>query len=237
MNTTIPWDDKVSYSGVVGDIPSSQVDSELIVFVHGNSRDASDWKRYFSYFIDKGINPSRLWAISFDNSRMTHDDLSAQFEDFVTRCFNITGQNKLSYISHSLGVTVGRYWMDEYDRYNNVSNFVGIAGANHGLNVCGLCKLSKRLPKEHHLKPCQTLGTTIFKKPPIEKLNQSVGETPGDIEYYTIRGELDGLYTGNLNSPKLDGAEVNKSVWAGHDGARESTESIETVFDWTTKTE
>lgn len=231
MTIKLPWGEEVDYSGVVGG-PIDKNIAPPIVFVHGNGRDATDWVNHFSYFTENGVSPSRLWAISFDNSNMTHDSLAAQLDDFVSRLLETIESDTISFVGHSLGVTVGRVWMEQYDRYENVQNFVGIAGANHGINMCGLCKVSENFPTSHRLKPCQTLGSSVFHTPPIEKLNEKIGETPGDVQYYTIRGTKDSYYTGCLMSPELDGAEENVTLHTDHEGVREDEAAIKKVFEW-----
>lgn len=231
MTEKLPWGDDVAYSGVVGGSIDRTVDTP-IVFVHGNGRDATDWAKHFSYFTENGVNPSRLWAISFDNSDMTHDSLATQLEDFMSKLFDTVDATQISFIGHSLGVTVGRVWMVQYDRYENVKQFVGIAGANHGLNTCGLYKISEQLPSSNRFKPCQMLGSSIFYTPPIEKLNEEVGETLGETTYYTIRGANDNFFTGCIDSPKLEGAEENVLLEADHEEVRESDESIKLIFGW-----
>jgi len=166
---------------------------------------------------------------------LTHDALSEQLEHFVSSVLEYCGSDSISIVSHSLGVTVSRFWLEEYSRYEVVDTFVGLAGANHGLGVCGLSVASKSLPEHHRLKPCQTIGNSSLSKTPIEELNETVGETPGDIEYYTIRGELDSLYAGCLDSPKLNGAEENLSLWVGHEGVREYP--VKQIYEWVSKEE
>lgn len=226
----LPWDNEFAYTGIRGG--SIDEVERPIVFVHGNSRDEQDWVAHFEALKTAGFNMSDLWAIGFNNSNLTHTALAAQLEDFVSNLCEVAGVDEVSIVGHSLGVTVGRWWMHKYDRYENVSVFVGLAGANHGLDVCGFSKIAEHLPSSHKYKPCQSLGRSFFYTPLIEALNDKIGETPGDVRYYTIRGSRDDLYTGCIDSPRLEGAEENVLLDADHDEVRESEESIQLLCEW-----
>lgn len=231
MVNSLPWKSSYSYSGRSGSPVEGPVDAP-IVFIHGNSRDATDWTKHFEYFMENGIDGDRLWAISFDNSSLTHKRLAEQLEDFISNLLELTETNSISIVSHSLGVTVSRYWMENYDRYGVVSTFVGIAGANHGLDVCGPYTMFDNIPEGRRSKPCQVLGSSLLQKPPIQELNEKTGETPGDIDYYTIRGTHDSFYTVSPDSPRLEGAE-NIILETDHEGVREDVEALELIYKWT----
>lgn len=226
----IPWDSQYEYSGEIAGEFTPDIE-DPIVFVHGNGRNSQDWHPHFEYFKAKSVDPNRLWAISFDNSAMTHRSLANQLEHFVSNLLERTRATTLSVVSHSLGVTVSRYWMESYNRYNTVKKFVGIAGANHGLDVCLSSDLSVWLPESNRYKPCQYLGQSAYKTPPIEQLNETVGETPGDVEYYTIRGTNDDFYQTCRESPKLAGA-TNIELEQDHDGVRTCETTLKYLYQW-----
>jgi hypothetical protein len=85
---------------------------------------------------------------------------------------------------------------------------------------------------EGPLRVCQFLrgDHAYHSNHPLTELNKD--ETPGDIEYYTIRGSFDELYWLNRDSPKLDGAEANVALPTGHDGVREDVEARELICTW-----
>lgn len=233
MDHLTPWNtahdyDVLSVQNMYTQDPS--VD-DVIIFVHGNGRDAEDWRPYFDAFFDAGVDKDRLWAISFDNSTMTHNALARQLEDFVKNLFTWTGATTCSIIGHSLGVTVSRVWMERYDRYTNVETFVGLAGANHGVTTCPPQSVVSLLPDSHKYKPCQMIGSSVFTPSEIETLNETVGETPGNVDYYTVRGTDDVFFVGDIDSPKLEGA-TNYKVQLGHDEVRESPKVIKKVCSW-----
>lgn len=235
MVLSIPWDStQYNYTGIVGD-EGYEKSKNATLFVHGNGRDATDWSTHFKYFTEKGMNGNELWAISFDNSKFTHSYLASQLEEFVENIFRYTEIENVSIISHSLGVTVSRYWLQKYDRYNDVNTFIGIAGANHGASLCPPKGLAMFLPESNRCKPCQSLSDKSITPTLVEELNNKVGETPGDVKYYTIRGSDDRFYRSCSESPRLEGAEENIVLDADHDEVRKSVESLENQYKWITE--
>jgi hypothetical protein len=64
---------------------------------------------------------------------------------------------------------------------------------------------------------------------PLARLNDD--ETPGDVDYYTLRGTEDPLFWGCPESPELAGA-TNVALETGHDGVRTSRRALELTFEW-----
>ncbi|MFD1585919.1 esterase/lipase family protein [Halorientalis brevis] len=200
-----------------------------VVFVHGNQRDACDWDVHAEFFRNRSYGGDDLWAITFGSGSPSHDEMADQLDAFVARVREYTGASSVAVVSHSLGVTGTRYWLHREDRYDWVDTFVGLAGANHGtvLNsmavraglTTGTYKMSRFLRKDYHR----------LSEHPLADLNAE--ETPGDVDYYTLRGTDDPLFWNCLDSPALEGAE-NVAITADHDGVRASLPAIEHVFEW-----
>lgn len=235
MTQSIPWEsNQYNYSGIVGDGEYSQVD-KAIILVHGNSRDAYDWIHHFNYFSKKGEDESELWAISFDDSNFTHSYLAQQLEEFIANVLEKTGLEEVSIISHSLGVTVTRYWMYKFNRYDQVNTFIGLAGANHGSSLCPPKSVALFFPESSKYKPCECLTDKSLTPTFVEQLNAEEGETSGNVKYYTIRGSRDKFFLNCPDSPILEGAEENLLLDTGHEGVRESPESLEYQYNWITE--
>jgi triacylglycerol esterase/lipase EstA (alpha/beta hydrolase family) len=157
--------------------------------------------------------------------------MATQLDDFVRRVREYTGHDSVHVVSLSLGVTGVRYWLETRERHDWVTKFVGLAGANHGSSR------AKRLDKA---KPKLRFGptrTNWFLNPenmddpthPLRKLNEN--ETPGDINYYTLRGSDDRFFKENPKSPELAGAE-NKVIDANHAELLTDKETLNTIYDW-----
>jgi len=67
---------------------------------------------------------------------------------------------------------------------------------------------------------------------PLSELNDN--ETPGEIDYYTIRGRYDSLFWVDQASPRLDGAVENVVLPTDHNGVRDSAAAVERIFSWVT---
>jgi hypothetical protein len=157
--------------------------------------------------------------------------MAAELDTFVHRVRDFTGHDTVHVVSHSLGVTGVRFWLDEYERYDWVDKFVGLAGANHGSSRCKL--LDQR---QFSLGPARSnwfLNPENLDDPkhPLVQLNEN--ETPGDIQYYTLRASDDRFFREEPESPTLRGAE-NRLVDATHKELLTTEEVHEQIYSWLT---
>ncbi|WP_290819337.1 triacylglycerol lipase [Halovivax sp.] len=229
----LPFDTNGDYGGwggheYHGTDEDEDADRAPVVFVHGNTDDACAFDPHAEAFLEGAYAGDGLWSITFREETTTHPEMADQLDGFVERVLEETGADAVDVVAHSLGVTGARYWMDEEDRYDDVETFVGLAGANHGTWVCG--PGCEALPGRG--EPCQFLSPSCADPGgPLHDLN-SPDETPGDVDYYTIRGGLDLLFLQNRESPALEGAENVELEWRGHDAARESEAAIRLTYGW-----
>ncbi|WP_129117016.1 esterase/lipase family protein [Halegenticoccus tardaugens] len=232
----LPWETDGRYGGWGGEILGDrrhtpgdpEPDRSPVVFVHGNGRDACDWRAHRDYLRERGYAADDLWAITFRRPSSTHDEMAAQLEAFVARVRAHTGRERVSVVAHSLGVTGARYWMDAHDRYDAVDTFVGLAGANHGL-----VPWAGGTGGDGYARPFDFLDSTRLGEDGhgLTELNRG-DETPGDVDYYTIRGRYDPLFPTNPDSPRLDGAVENRVVWRGHEGVRDGRRTRRLLRRW-----
>lgn len=228
----LPWNAGGLYGGWGGHDHHGTdpgVDRPPVVFVHGNQRDACDWAAHAEFFLKRGYTGDELWAVTFRDGSPSHAEMAATLEDFVGRVREETGAETVSVVGHSLGVTGIRWWLHEYDAYDHVEAVVGLAGANHGsvLNkwaadagmTDGTYKMSGFLRSDYEGRDGH----------PLARLNTD--ETPGDVDYYTLRGTEDPLYWGCPESPALEGA-TNVALTTDHDGVRAHRRAKEFVFEW-----
>lgn len=233
-DSQLPWDSGGAYGGWGGyTMPDTREAGKQppIVFLHGNRRDACDWLKHKKYFSESGVSKQNLWAITFRQKTPSHDQMASQIDDFVNQILYHTNAPKVTIVAHSLGVTGARYWLDQYDAYDKVDTFVSIGGANHGLSLC--TPFARARTTRKWLQPCSFLRGDYarFDDHPLTKLNTG-SETPGDVTYYTLRGEDDRLFRDCPESPRLEGAKENRVLETAHDGTRESPEAIKSIYDW-----
>jgi triacylglycerol esterase/lipase EstA (alpha/beta hydrolase family) len=199
------------------------------VFVHGNQRDACDWKEHASFFLSRGYGGDDLWAVTFKEGTPTHESMVEQLDAFVGEVRAYTGSDTVDIVSHSLGVTGSRYWMAARDRLEWVDTLVGLAGPNHGTVLNTWCVEAGLRNGAYKVSPFLRADYESIRGHPLAELNRN--ETPGDIDYYTLRGTNDPLFWRCQESPKLEGA-TNVLVETDHDGVRAGQEAMEHIFEW-----
>ncbi|PIC27616.1 hypothetical protein B9Z55_019814 [Caenorhabditis nigoni] len=152
---------KGSYGGFTSKI--TKANRTPVIFLHGNSDSAlktssmaTGWDNSIAFFTTKGYTQGELYATSWQDttaakaSTRTHNckDLT-RLRKFFEAVLAYTGSAKVSVVSHSMGVTLGRKvvsggFVNATDGNcdlgvsiaNKVDVFVGIAGANYGLCSC-----------------------------------------------------------------------------------------------------
>ena len=202
-----------------------------VVFVHGTQRDACDWESHAEFFLRRGYGGDDLWAISFREGASTHQEMAEQLDDFVGRVKEHTGAASVAVVGHSLGVTGLRYWLASRNRYEWVDTFVGLAGPNHGTVFNIWCDEAGIRSHGYQVSPVLRADYEDMENHPLSVLNRE--ETPGDTDYYTIRGADDALFWRCEESPELDGA-TNVTLETGHDGVRTHRATNGYLFEWIT---
>jgi triacylglycerol lipase len=200
-----------------------------VVFVHGNQRDACDWDEHAEFFLNRTYGGDDVWAITFADGSPSHPAMADQLDAFVGRVRAYTGAESVDIVAHSLGVTGARYWLHREDRYDWVDTFVGLAGANHGLVLSSMAVQTGFTSGTYKMSPFLRDDYHRIDGHPLAVLNED--ETPGDIEYYTVRGTEDPLFWNCPASPTLAGA-TNVALETDHDGVRRSLTTIEYCFEW-----
>lgn len=231
-DSRLPWSTGGAYGGWGGhDFHGTDPGSERtpVVFVHGNQRDACDWVEHASFFRRRGYAGDDLWAVTFRDGTPTHDEMAEQLEDFVGRVREHTGAESVDIVAHSLGVTGARHWMAEHDRFELVDSLVSLAGANHGTVLNTWCVETGLQRGAYRVSDFLRSDYDAVPGHPLAQLNEN--ETPGDVEYYTLRGTDDPLFWRCQESPKLEGA-TNVVIETDHDGVRAGQRAMEHIFRW-----
>ena len=243
-DSELPWDAGGMYGGWRATehfgVSGGGVDNTPVVFVHGNSGDACNFEEHAQYLLDSGWTGDEIYSITFREKVSSHVDMRDQLDDFVQHVLSETGSSTVSVVSHSLGVTGTRFWMDDLDRYSWIENFVGMNGGIHGVCVCPGCydtsldgDFNGWLEKG---EACQFIAVQCFADPdhPLYELNLP-DETPYDdsIDYFTVRGFFDPLFYCNPWSPYLSGAD-NNLIYRNHTGSLVDDTVKSDVESWCT---
>ncbi len=157
-----------------------------VIFVHGNTVSARYWLPARAYFKAAGYTDDELWAPGYgwDSVRyFDSNDLSVPtLQRFVSAVQNYlqrkTGKPvpQVDIIGHSLGVTLVRQWLKQENAWHRVRNFVGVAGANHGVWTARLDSRTMNRVVSYEL----ARGS-----PWLAQLNRG-GETPGATRYMML---------------------------------------------------
>lgn len=232
-----------------------------VVFVHGNTHDGCDFSIHAETYLDRGYRGDELWSITFREGTSTHAEMARQLDEFVANVRRETGAASVDVVSHSLGVTGVRFWLLDLrpylDRWPSVGlsadhpaaaphldvvdTFVGCAGGNHGTETCGPCRKGPG-----SAEPCNVISPLCADGAgePLYDLNHydpegagsgdpsPMNETPGDVDYYTIRGGLDYFYPANRESPELAGATNVLLTGRAHNATRASGTAVELIYQW-----
>lgn len=116
---------------------------DSVVMVHGNAGYPSDWNETVNELRFRGYADSQLYRPSWGSKTCAacNDHGSGNVNPVKTalqqaKAASCTG--KIDVIGHSMGVTLAMKAINELAYSGSVDAFVGIAGAQHGLNSCGV---------------------------------------------------------------------------------------------------
>ncbi|OHD12631.1 MAG: hypothetical protein A2Y41_09975 [Spirochaetes bacterium GWB1_36_13] len=166
--------DLTGFGGSTSKTGDCLIVNEPVVFIHGNGDNASGsampmggWVTSRNYFLANGYKSSELYAVNYGLSGATNAALNyhtaaniSKIYRFIVAVKNYSGKAKVDVIAHSLGVTSVRAAVKggTYKEYTGTSvylgasingivdTFVGISGANRGLNSCGSWPLNNWTP-------------------------------------------------------------------------------------------
>jgi triacylglycerol lipase len=232
-DSRLPWATKGAYGGWGGrEYHGAKADSERtpVVFVHGNQRDACDWEPHAEFFLQRGYGGDDLWAVTFQEGTPSHAAMVEQLDAFVGKVREYTGAESVEIVAHSLGVTGVRCWLDARNRLPWVDSFISLAGANHGTVLNTWCADAGLSRGPYRVSEFLRSDHDSVDGHPLARLNEN--ETPGDVDYYTLRGTEDPLFWNCPESPELEGA-TNVAIETDHDGVRTDRTALEYIYRWT----
>jgi triacylglycerol lipase len=113
-----------------------------IVLVHGNTAYPSSWNNTVSTLKARGYVDSQLYRPSWGSKTCAacNDHTSTELapvKSALQSAASSTCTGKIDVIGHSMGVTLAMKAINELGYSGRVNSFVGVAGAQHGLNSCG----------------------------------------------------------------------------------------------------
>jgi triacylglycerol esterase/lipase EstA (alpha/beta hydrolase family) len=196
-----------------------------VVLVHGNAGYPSHWNNTVSTLKSRGYTDAQLYrpnwgskvcpACNDHNSSNTGVVKTALQQAKAASC---TG--KIDVIGHSMGVTLAMKAINELGYSGSVNTFVGVAGAQHGLNSCGV------YPYNVWTSTCGSNGLSID-----SPLIKSVKGKRYGAKMYSIKSWIDEIvcigscYVWGSHTSNVDLQNASYDFALGHFGLQSLTTS------------
>ena len=194
-----------------------------IVLVHGNTGYPSDWNNTVSTLKSRGYVDSQLYRPSWGSKTCAacNDHSSANtspVKSSMQSALAASCTGKIDVIGHSMGVTLAMKAINELAYSGKVNSFVGIAGAQHGLNSCGV------YPWNVWSTTCGSNGLSIN-----SPLINSVRNKRYGAKMYSIKSYIDEIvcfgscYVYGSHTSNIDMQNATYDFALGHFGLKDYT--------------
>jgi triacylglycerol lipase len=113
-----------------------------VVMVHGNTTDPSTWDKTVAALKERGYVDGQIFRPSWGSKSCAACNSHAPIElapvkKALQSALATSCTKKIDVIGHSMGVTLAMKAINDLRLADKVNSFIGIAGAQHGLNACG----------------------------------------------------------------------------------------------------
>ncbi len=196
---------------------------DSIVLVHGNTAYPSAWNSTVSTLKSRGYLDSQLFRPSWgsktnagSNDHNTTNTGVVKTALQQAKAASCTG--KIDVIGHSMGVTLAMKAINELGYAGYVNTFVSVAGAQHGLNSCGV------YPYNVWSATCGSNGLSID-----SPLIQSVKNKRYGTKMYSIKSWMDEIvcsgscYVWGSHTSNVDLQNATYDYALGHFGLQTYT--------------
>ncbi|RJG02710.1 alpha/beta fold hydrolase [Noviherbaspirillum sedimenti] len=158
-----------------------------VVLVHGNMAYPSSWNSTVSTLKSRGYVDSQLyrpsWGSKTNAGSNSHDSTNTGVvKSALQSALAASCTGKIDVIGHSMGVTLAMKAINELGYSAKVNSFIGVAGAQHGLNSCGV------YPYNVWSATCGSAGLSIN-----SPLIKSVRNKRYGTKMYSIKSWMDEL--------------------------------------------
>ena len=168
-----------------------------ILFLHGWTKDATDWITMREWFQDNGWPETILYAYNFgdlgDCSTQGNINNANQIRQWVDKILEETDAEKIDLVSHSMGGISSRYYIKFLDGIDKVDDYVSLGSDHHGEKPNGRC-----YPYPNSL---------------ILSLNEG-DETPGGILNDTLGDRYDPFWGITYNGTHIPGNISYTSIYS-----------------------
>ena len=116
---------------------------DSVVLVHGNTGSPSHWNSTVSTLKGRGYLATQLylpnWGSKTNAGSNDHGATNTSVvKSSMTAAYASSCTGKIDVIGHSMGVTLAMKAINELGYAGRVNSFISVAGAQHGLNSCGV---------------------------------------------------------------------------------------------------
>lgn len=196
-----------------------------VVLVHGNTGSPADWNGTVSTLKGRGYLASQLYLPNWGSkTNAASNDHGAANTDVVknalTAAAGASCTGKIDVIGHSMGVTLAMKAINELGYAGRVNSFVGVAGAQWGLNSCGVYPFNVATPT------CGANGLSID-----SPLTKSVRGKRYGAKMYSIKSWIDEIvcigscYVYGAHTSNIDLQNTTSDYSLGHFGLQAYTTS------------
>ncbi|MCH8621548.1 lipase family protein [Undibacterium sp. TS12] len=194
-----------------------------VVLVHGNAGSPSDWNATISTLKSQGYTDAQFYRPNWgsktnpainDHSAANTNPVKASMQ--AAKAASCTG--RIDVIGHSMGVTLAMKAINELAYSTSVNSFIGIAGAQHGLESCGVYPFNVFTPT------CGSNGLSIDSPLILSVKNKRYGS-----KMYSIKSYIDEVvcigscYVYGSHTSNIDGQNATYDFALGHFGLKDYT--------------
>lgn len=196
-----------------------------VVMVHGNTAYPSAWNNTVSTLKGRGYVDAQIyrpsWGSKTNAGSNDHNATNTSVvKNSMTAAFASSCTGKIDVIGHSMGVTLAMKAINELGYAGKVNSFVSVAGAQHGMNSCGVYPFN--VPNA----TCGPNGLSID-----SPLIQSVRGKRYGTKMYSIKSWIDEIicigscYVYGWHTSNVDMQNASYDYALGHFGLQSSTTS------------
>jgi len=196
-----------------------------VVLVHGNAGSPADWNNTVATLKGRGYIASQLylpnWGSKTSPGSNDHGSTNTNVvKNAMTAAYASSCTGKIDVIGHSMGVTLAMKAINELGYAGRVNSFVGVAGAQWGLNSCGV------YPFNVATATCGANGLSID-----SPLTKSVRGKRYGAKMYSIKSWIDEIvcigscYVYGAHTSNVDLQNSTTDYALGHFGLQSATTS------------
>jgi triacylglycerol lipase len=194
-----------------------------VVLVHGNTGAPADWNNTVAELKARGYLASQLylpnWGSKTNAASNDHGTANTTVvKNSMTAAYASSCTGKIDVIGHSMGVTLAMKAINELAYAGRVNSFVGVAGAQWGMNSCGVYPFNVLTPT------CGANGLSID-----SPLTKSVRGKRYGAKMYSIKSWIDEVvcagscYVYGAHTSNIDMQNSTTDYSLGHFGLQAYT--------------